>query len=200
MSKNIILTICGAIIFSLSSSYIQCAQEHSVDFVYERDINDVLKIIQDDWHWLFTSKNPTYDAEYIMQYFIPNPKLLEKKDVLKMKVLRNEECVLGFITFCKKDAEVGRIVLLSIAQRACGMGFDRTLIVTAINDLFREGCTSIYLFTHKKNEKVCTYESLGFQEDALPQEAISWWEENHIPAEEYAQYARYSVNKQTFKP
>jgi len=198
MNKNVILTIFGAIIFSIPNSYIKCAQENIVDFVYERDIKDVLKIIQDDWRWLFTSKYPTYDPEYILQHMVPNPKLLERQDALKMRVLRNEECVLGFVTFYKEDAEIGRICLLSLSQDAKSYG--RTLAITAINELFNIGCTNIYLFTHKKNEQVFTYESLGFQEDVIPQDTVLWWKENKISVEEYTQYARYSVNKQTFKP
>ena len=199
MKKMIILALLIATNFSITNFGMEVNQEQIVDFVYDRDAKDVLKIIQDDWNWLFTSDSPHYDPEHVLQYEIPNKDLLERKDSLKMKVLHQKDRVIGFVTFYKENSDLGRIRLVSVSQDFRKKGFDRKLTSAAVNELFTLGCTSVYLFTHKKNEKVPTYESLGFQEDVMPQDAIVWFKEHKISIEEYAQYARYSVNKKTFK-
>lgn len=172
-----------------------------VDFVYERDAQDVLKIIQDDWSWLFMSNCPHYDFQYVLQHMIPNEALRDRVGVgmLKMKVLREENQVRGFVTFYKEDSTLGRIRVISVSSDFREKGYGRKLTLAAVSDLFALGCETIYLFTHKKNEKVADYESVGFQEVAMPQDTILYFEENGISREEYAQYGCYSVNKKTFK-
>lgn len=198
MKKMIISTIFMAMIFSMASFGMNDQNEQIEDFVYKKDIKQVLKIIENDWNWLYPSNRPDYDPEYILQSEIPNKNLLSEKK-LKMKVLRINERIIGFVTFYKENSETCWIRLVSIAQNFRKKGYGKKLTIAALNDLFDLGCTNAYLWTNKKNEKVPTYESLGFQEGEMSQDDILWFEENGISAKEYVQYAQYSLSKKTFE-
>lgn len=197
MKKKIVSTIFVATIFSMTSFCIENYQEQIVDFVYERDVKDVFKIIHDDWDWLFRKDLPNYDPNYILQYEIPNKELLAKYgEKLKMKVFREKERVIGFVTFYKEDSDVGRVRLISVSQDFSEKECGKKLTIAAVNALFDLGCTSAYLFTYKKNEKVLVYENLGFKE-GMTEDVILWFKEAGVPIGDVAQYW---VNKETFKP
>lgn len=174
------------------------AREFVADFVFERDSNDVLSIMRDDWNWLFTNDNPHYDPEYIMHHEIPNKELVAERysDKLQMRVLRNNERVIGFVTFYNEDSGVGRVKLVSVTRHCDEKECGRRLVVAAVNALFDSGCTRAYLYTHKKNEKVAAYESLGFSEEQMPEATVSWFNKHGISADDYAYY---SVDKTLFK-
>lgn len=190
-------TLCAKPVFCCSQN-----QAQVVDFVYEKDVQDVLQIIQEDWKWLFTKVNPTFDHAYVLQHEIPNKELLvEKPDrELKMKVFRIQERVAGFVSYYKENSDLGRVRLVSISQEFREKECDKKLTIAAVRDLFDLGCTSVYLYTDKRNEKVHMYESLGFKEDKMPEDSILWYKEQGFTPEEYAQYALYSVNQKTFRP
>ena len=196
MRKIIIPTIFMAIILSIASCGIKDQQEQIVDFVYERDAKDISKIIYDDWNWIL----PHEDFENREKAL--NKELWERNRTgeLNIKVLRNKERVIGLISFRKKNVDVnksGNIRIISIAKDFRGKGYDRKLLIAVVNDLFNSGLTSPYLFTHKDNEKVRTYESLGFKKSKISQDTIEWFKKANISPDDYP---RYVVNKETFKP
>ncbi|MFC1842021.1 GNAT family N-acetyltransferase, partial [Candidatus Dependentiae bacterium] len=184
------------IVLSIASCGMEDQREQIVDFVYERDAEDISKIICDDWNWIFPHENIKHRDKALSKELWKKNRAGE----LNIKVLRNKERVIGLISFRKKSADVdrgGNIRIISIAKDFRGKGYDRKLIIAALNDLFDSGCTSAYLFTHKDNEKVRTYESLGFEKAEISQDDIAWFKEANISADDYP---RYVVNKETFKP
>lgn len=194
-----ILSILSTMLFSMASFGIQRQQIHIEDFVYERDVEEVLKIIQNDWNALFTSIRPTYDQKYLLQNEVPGKEFAAEKydGNFKMKVARKEEGVVGLVSFYEQDSGKGRIRLISVAQDCNEMGYDKTLTVAAIKGLFDAGCTSILLYTREDNEKTSMYESLGFHEIGLSDDDISWFEEIGIYHEEYSKYTRYELKNGT---
>lgn len=201
-NKILISTFFMATFYTTAVFCCEQNQEQVKDFVYERDIKDVLQIFQQDWKWLFTKVNPDYDQTYVLQHEIPNKELLVESPEreLKMKVFRNQDRVVGFVSYYKENSDVGRVRLVSILQECREKECDKKLTTAAVKDLFDSGCTSAYLYTDKRNEKVPMYESLGFNEDKLPEASILWYKEQGFTPEEYAQYALYSVNQKNFRP
>ena len=193
MKKTIILIIFMAAIFSIVSYGMNGQQEQMVDFVYERDAEDVSKIIYDDWNWIFPHEDiKNWEKALSKELWEKN-----RAGELYIKVLRYNECTVGLVSFHKKNADVGRIRIVSIASAFRGKGYAKKLITAVLNDLFDLGCTSAYLFTHKDNKKVCTYESLGFKKAAKSQDDLAWFESASISADDYP---RYVVTKETFGP
>jgi len=197
MRKTIISTLFMAMSFSITSFAMGNQREQIVDFVYERDAKDASKIIYDDWTWLL----PHYDANYGTEYRnkILSEVLWEKNrsGKLNIKVLRNKKHVIGLISFYRENSCDGQIRIVSVAQNFRNRGCGRKLIIAAINELFDSGCTRTYLFTHKKNEKMSTYKSLGFKETEMFHDNILWFKEAEVPVDDYVKCV---VTKETFKP
>jgi len=191
MKKRVVLAIFVAMFFSMTSFCMKDQQEQIANFVYERDVEDVSKIIHDDWDQLLPHEN-FEDRENIL-----NKELWEKNRTgeLSIKVLRNKKRVMGLITFRKKTDVVGNVRIISFAEDFRGKGYERKLIIAVVDDLFDSGCTSAYLFTHKDNEKVKIYESLGFGKTEISQDSIEWFEKAGISADNYPKYV---VDKKTF--
>jgi len=142
--------------------------EKIVDFVYERDAQAVLKIIKDDWYWLFM---PPYSfpesPEYILKHRSPGPEPenVAHRGKLKIKVLRENDEVAGFVTYYKENFDTGEVQLLAVAPKFRKRGYGRRLIGYAIKKLFSMGCKKVSLLTRKDDHKARRlYERIGFKE------------------------------------
>lgn len=191
MRKIITSVLCGIMLISMTSFGMVSTQKVQ-DFVYERDFEGISKIISNDWNAMFPHED-----------FESRDKLIERElsgkglaDQMCVKVLCKEEQVIGFVTFYKESSEVGRVRLVSIAQDFIKTDGVRKLLVAAVSDLFASGCTAAYLVTHKDNEKVSIYESVGFEKDETTERDLAWFEKVGLSVSDYP---RYEVTEETFK-
>ncbi|MFC1845607.1 GNAT family N-acetyltransferase [Candidatus Dependentiae bacterium] len=137
-----------------------------VDFVDDRDTNQVLKIFYDDWYWLVREPlNQVNDPVFMIEHRSPSrgwPK--EHNGTLDINVIRQDDQVAGFVFYFKVSAYLGRVSFLAVAPAFRRRGYGRMLLEHAIKKMFNAGCKKVSLFTLQKNPARRIYERVGFKE------------------------------------
>ena len=167
---SLALVLAGSIFYFRQSS-----QGPVVDFVYERDVQAVLKIFHDNWYWLFPG--PDYSPEYILKHRSPGqePSRAAHRGKLNIKVMRENNEVTGFTTYYKENFYIGRLQFVAVSSAFRKRGYGRLLTEYAIRQLFSMDCRKVVLQTRTNNHKAMRiYERLGFKETSRDDEFISY--------------------------
>lgn len=133
------------------------------DYNEARDKQQILQTFQRDLYWL-VANGEHFDPEHVLTTRSPsgNPEL---QGALNIKVLVEKGKTAGFITYYKASFYEGVIVHLSVTHGFRGKGYGKKLVRYATDDLFKQGCTMVTLFTRTSNSWArAIYRGLGFQE------------------------------------
>ena len=137
-------------------------EKEIVEFEDKRDTQDILDMFQRDWHWLVSSED--YSPQFTLKYRTPNQDL---KNIgrLKIKVIRKDENMVGFIAYYMKTATNGFLLFLDVNPSYRGKGYSEKLIKYALDDFKKLGATTVRLVTRTTNLHAQNlYKRLGFHE------------------------------------
>jgi ribosomal protein S18 acetylase RimI-like enzyme len=145
-----------------------CAQsENFIDFVYDRDIADILKIFDENWYWLMPAPPDTYHpgyVDYVFKYRAPQANPFQHNK-LTIKVLRIDNQVAGFVAYYMKSKKSGMLLFLAVKDIFRGKQYGEKLARYAVGELCKAGATEVHLLTRVDNipaQKI--YKKLGFKE------------------------------------
>jgi len=135
-----------------------------VEFQYDRDAKDILKLFYDDWYWLFPGDD--YSPEYILEHRAPGKEWYQQKykGKLNIKVLRKKGKIAGFTTYYKKNYYEGVVQFISVSPEFRRQGLATKLTKYAVDQLFKMGVPKVTLTTRVNNPARKIYEGLGFTE------------------------------------
>jgi len=146
--------------------YTSAARTPIYDFEFTRDTEPILEMFKKDWYWLDASHDQ-YAPEYIV-YKLKNrtPHINPLyTGSMRIKVLREQDQLVGFITYHKEAADSGRILYLGVKSEMRGKRYGEQLVHYAIDDLIRMGSKKIRLVTRTDNEAAQKlYKRVGFLE------------------------------------
>ncbi|NRB22040.1 GNAT family N-acetyltransferase [Candidatus Dependentiae bacterium] len=134
------------------------------NFQDDRDTQDILRIMKDDWYLLIESED--YSAEHMLKHRAPSQYEPEYFGKMRIKVLRKDDKVVGFVTYYLQKTYQGHILFLVIDKDYRGRGYAQKLIHYALQDLKRMGAAYVRLVTRVENlaaQKLYS-EKLGFEE------------------------------------
>ena len=129
-----------------------------IDFNQSRDTQFIVEMFGRDWHWL-SDEGSSYTPEWIEAYLTS-----AQSDKHSIKVAYAGAKPIGFVIYCKKNAECGYISFLDVSQEFRGQGWGSKLMRYAVNDLKAQGITTISLLVHRNNQSAQTlYKKIGFE-------------------------------------
>lgn len=167
MMKRIILaTTCVVALGAGAWYYTSRVQTPIYDFEYSRDTESILEMFKKDWYWLDASFEH-YTPEAIIYKFKNRTPHINPMyaGTMRIKVLREQDQLVGFITYHKEGADSGRILYLSVKSEMRGKRYGEVLARYAIDDLIAMGAKKIRLVTRTDNEAAQKlYKRLGFVE------------------------------------
>lgn len=146
------------------------------DFDFTRDTEPILDMFKKDWYWLDASRDE-YAPEYVI-YKLKNrtPHINPLyTGTMRIKVLRENNQLVGFITYHKEGADSGRILYLGVHAEMRGKRYGELLARYAIDDLIAMGSKKIRLVTRTDNlaaQKL--YTRLGFVETSRSDGFVSF--------------------------
>jgi ribosomal protein S18 acetylase RimI-like enzyme len=154
-------TIIG--LLSIGSWYlyhISKPQEQILDFDDLRDTKDILTIFKRDWYWLVASEN--YSPEFMLKYRASD---FSSMGQLNIKVLRNQDKLIGFVAYYLKTPTEGFLLFLDVNPPFRGKGYSEQLLQYAVNELKKLGATTIHLVTRTNNfHAINLYQHTNFTE------------------------------------
>jgi ribosomal protein S18 acetylase RimI-like enzyme len=160
-----------AVVLAIASGtgYYFISQERTIDSIYtfveQRDMPDMAKMFKDDWYLLSVNK---YDAERIRWQMVsgsPNEWEPEYFGKMKVRVLRQDNRVVGFVTYYMKNIFEGDVLFLCVASDYRGKRFGEKLMRYAIGDLFKQGARFVTLVTRPVDTSARKlYKRVGFKE------------------------------------
>ena len=133
------------------------------EFNYKRDRTGIINNLREDIYWLIETPE-TFDIEYMLRTKSPNkiPALYGK---LNIKVLRDNNQLVGFVAYYKLIPDLCHILFLSVNKAFRGKNYGKKLLNCAIHDLFRTGCSSVNLIVRTNNTRAKKiYKDFGFKE------------------------------------
>ncbi len=133
------------------------------DYTPARDKEDIRKSFHDDWYWLLESMD--YSVDHMLDTHSPNSYEKEYQGKMKIKVIREDDKLAGFVTYYPENTLSGRILFLHVSPEFRGKKFGERLIRYAVNDFFNEGKQKVWLLTRVGNARgQALYERLNMQE------------------------------------
>jgi ribosomal protein S18 acetylase RimI-like enzyme len=140
------------------------------EYNHEKDFDKILKIIDDNFFWLFSGFSKEKAIADISKTFIEKKILVNetnKYSDYNIQVLHFNNELAGFITYYKFIDKIGRILFLCIDEKYRRFGFAKILLEKAIKDLFENNkdIERIFLLTRLENIKAQNlYKKFGFIE------------------------------------
>ncbi|MFI5332835.1 MAG: GNAT family N-acetyltransferase [Candidatus Babeliales bacterium] len=136
------------------------------DFNEARDADAVKKIFKDDWYWLSNREYIPENIDFVLKTHSPNEYEPRYYGKMSIKVLREHDTLIGFITYYMLNFYEGKILFLAINPDFRGKRYGEPLIKYAINDFFNNrGATVVRLVTRVDNTSAQKlYIRIGFVE------------------------------------
>ena len=158
LSVSLILTASCLLIYHYSST----PKDGIYDFSPTRDTKDMMDIFNKNRYWLLASddSSPAFMLKY--RTWDANPAHFGK---MRIKVLRENDKVVGFTTYHMETPERGRLLFLVVDESARGKGYGTMLAKLAMKELFTIGAEYVVLWTRVSNIRAQRiYRELGFKE------------------------------------
>ncbi len=143
----------------------QRSQGPIYDFDESRDTQPILAIFKTDRYWLLA--NPETSPEAMLKYRTPHPQDPFYTGKLYIKVLRENNQFIGFVTYYKETFKDWRLLFLAIKPEMRGKHYGEKLMEYAFADMKKLGATKVILTTRTENFRAQKlYTRLGFTEYA----------------------------------
>lgn len=140
------------------------AEPFITDFNFNQDIGVVEKLLKSEWNKLFYQ--PNYDQCLISKIFKlrrPGDVAFQEKE-LTIKILRDQNKILGFITYYQPNPKTNHIELLAVDSEHRGKGYGKKLIEHVIYEGLKKGLKTVQLYVYPSNQAaIKIYQHLGFE-------------------------------------
>jgi len=157
---SIALATCGGIATFIHHKNI--SQGPIYDFNPSRDTQAIMDIFNQNWYWLLASEESS--PAFMIKHRTPNTNPLYFGS-LHIKVLYQEDKLVGFTAYYMETAQQGRLLFLAVAHEFRGKGYGKILAKYAMQQMFAMGANHIALWTRVSNlpaQRI--YKELGFKE------------------------------------
>lgn len=163
---TVVLAVMGGGVYYHYSLIQRSIDPDIYDFQDDRDTQDVLAIMKKDWDLLVASSN--YSAEFMLKNRAPSDYEPEYFGKMRIKVLRQDNRVVGFVTYYMQKMYQGHILFLAVDKDYRGKGYAKRLINYALQDLKAMGASYARILTYLKNlpAQKLYGQTLGFTEYA----------------------------------
>lgn len=159
LAVSLILTASSLLVYY---HYSNISKDGIHDFNPTRDTKDMMDIFHKNWYWLLASDDSSPAFMLKHRTWDTNPAHFGK---MRIKVLRENDKVVGFTTYYMETAERGRLLFLVVDESARGKGYGTTLAKLAMKELFTMGAEYVALWTRVSNIRAQRiYRELGFKE------------------------------------
>jgi len=137
----------------------------------KRDKKDILSLFDANWYWLINVPRGHYSPEFTFKYKTPkrDPRYFGK---LIIKVLRENNEFVGFTAYYKVSFYKGQFLFLAVDKAFRGKGVGTKLARYAVEDLFKRGCSVVFLWTRPNNPARFLYKKLGFKKKKIDGELV----------------------------
>ncbi|HEV2916541.1 MAG TPA: GNAT family N-acetyltransferase [Candidatus Babeliales bacterium] len=137
------------------------------DFVYKRDMPEILDIINENWYWLFPEPKESYHpgyVDYVFKHKAPQANPMHH-DKLIIKILHIDNKVAGFVAYYMKTKHIGMLLFLAVKHEYRGKQYGEKMARYAIEQLIKMGANQINLVTRTDNTPAQRiYTKIGFHE------------------------------------
>ncbi|MDR3550370.1 MAG: GNAT family N-acetyltransferase [Candidatus Babeliales bacterium] len=128
---------------------------------------------EDRW-WLLWDPTEYYDLDLLLLGRAPNENPLYY-GTLQVKVLRENDQLVGFTTYYKQTPTVGRILFVAVKPEFRGRGYAKKIVEFDIAELKKMGAQKVVLFTRTQNVRAQSlYTKLGFYETSRVEGGINY--------------------------
>jgi len=128
----------------------------------DRDYKQIIELFNKEKYWL--TGDPDSPVEETFTHLAPR-RGPQYHGQLKVKVLRKEDDLVGFVSHYMEDADTGFILYLAIDRNYRGRRLADRLMRIAVNDLLSLGARRIKLITRPTNVSAqAVYNRIGFRE------------------------------------
>ncbi|MCA9770151.1 N-acetyltransferase [Candidatus Dependentiae bacterium] len=146
---------------------------HSIiDFDYNRDAQDIMQLMKDNWYWLIaeTKKDAPADlskfnVEHMLRTKSPNDYNPEYFGKLNIRVMRDKEGFKGFVAYYKKSFYKGQLLFIAVSKQFRERGYGKILAQYVLDEFKRMGVFRVRLITRVDNLPAqAVYKKLGFKQ------------------------------------
>ncbi len=134
-----------------------------VEFDIKRDGKAIMAIFDRDWDWLIPGDRESFSPELMMVYRAPqqNPLYAGR---LKIKVMRDGDKLIGFVSWYMKDAHNGFLNFVDVNPEYRSKGYAAKLVQYAMDAMIKNGAKKLTMVTWPHNTRARSiYERLGWQ-------------------------------------
>ena len=130
-------------------------------FNEQRDTAELVELMKKNAYWL--SDNPNFNPEFHLKYRTPDTRP-SSAGTLSIRVLRQEDKLVGFIAYHMRSAALGFVLFIAIKPEFRGKRYGQQLMRYAVDDLTRKGAVKIRLVTRPANKPGhALYKRFGFK-------------------------------------
>lgn len=163
--KTIIVTISIAVGAGIAHYYYSSSEKGPIyTFQENRDLEDMISLFVKDWYWLSNREYARENVEFNLKTNSPNefePRYFGK---MRIKVLRENGKLIGFVTYYMVNFYEGKVLFLAVNPEYRGKRYGEKLLKYAVDDLFSQGATVVRLVTRTTNYSAQKlYLRFGFQ-------------------------------------
>lgn len=160
-AKKVIRAFALVLLMSGTGYYYWCTHYPVMyEFDQTRDMQQVMGIFHQNWHWLITSDS--YSPEFTLKYLAPNENR-KYLGTLKINVLRQGNEVLGFVAYYMKSADLGFLLFLAVDKRFVRKKYGERLLRYGLQQLVQMGAQKIQIFCRTTNiPALALYSRVGF--------------------------------------
>lgn len=158
MNRFITILVFNCLFWPASNYSFDCLR-----FNFHRDMPKIKSILKKEWSKLFLS--PSYDENLIHKMFFkkhPGDTSVTHTTTT-IDVLYQDDHLVGFVTYYVKASKVGHLELLCVGSAHRKKGYGTFLIEHVIDEVKKQGCTTLQLYVYTSNPNAITYyKHLGF--------------------------------------
>jgi len=165
----VLITVLGGAYYYWANYY-----PHIYTYNKERDMQQIMQIFQQDWHWLVSDAD--YSPQFTFTYMAPSEKR-RYLGTLKVQVLRIHHDLIGFVAYYMKNSDLGFLLFLAVNRQYRGQKYGELLLHHGIKKLVELGAKKIQLVTRLTNIPAQTlYKRIGFYEISREPEGFVYFE------------------------
>lgn len=139
-----------------------------------RDRQGIIDLFKQNWYWLTATKD--FSTEFMLDNRAPDKNIIYSGH-LQMRVLRENNTLVGFVAYYMKTKDLGWLLFLVIDEAYRGQRKAETLATYAIDQMRLQGAKKVRLVTRTDNVSAQrVYRRLGFTQYKLDPTGFVYFE------------------------
>ena len=169
--KTILLGLSVTIGGGIAHYFFSPQQGPIYEYNEQRDAAAIKELFYGNWYWLTTREGDPGYIDFILKNRAPNEYDTQYYGKLNIKVLRENNELIGFVAYYMKNFYEGQLLFLVVKPEFRGKQYGEKLSRYAVNRMFAAGAKRIWLVTRTDNTKAqALYNRFGFKETSRPQD------------------------------